>query len=78
MRRSLIAITAAAILGATCSAALGTAKVAVNPELVNPVVASAALSSGVIVFILLQRSISAWARKTIEKKSEELVGHVEI
>ena len=48
MRRSLIAITAAAILGATCSAALGTAKLAVNPELVNPVVASAALNSGVI------------------------------
>ncbi len=37
-----------------------------------------ALSSGLIVFILLQRSISVWARKAIEKKSEELVGHVEI
>jgi hypothetical protein len=37
-----------------------------------------ALSSGLIVSILLQCSISVWARITIEKKSKELVGHVEI
>lgn len=48
MRRSLIAITAAAIVGASCSAALGMTRVAVNPELVNPVVMSSALDSGIV------------------------------
>ena len=48
MRRSLIAITAAAILGAACSASLGSSKVIVNPELVNPVVVSGAFAGGAI------------------------------
>ncbi len=48
MRRSLIALTAAAILGVACSTGLGSVKLAVNPELVNPVVVSDAFASGAL------------------------------
>lgn len=49
MRRPLIALaTTAAVLGAACSTSLGSAKLAVNPELVNPVVVSSAFTGGAI------------------------------
>jgi hypothetical protein len=48
MRRPLIAITAAAILGVACSTSLGTSRLAVNPELVNPVVVTSSFASGAL------------------------------
>lgn len=43
-----LALAAAATAAGACSAALGTSKIAVNPELVNPVVVSASFVSGAI------------------------------
>jgi hypothetical protein len=48
MRRPLIAITAAAILGVACATSLGTSRLAVNPELVNPVVVTSSFASGAL------------------------------